>query len=68
MIWAPEEARERRAVLIPADAVPAAFFGLLTPFVFIMGAEPFEVHGQNSPKVIVASSLAIALYSAACQF
>lgn len=26
MSWAPEEARERRAVLIPADAVPAAFW------------------------------------------
>ena len=57
-----------RMVLIPADAVPAAVLGLLTPFVAILGAEPFEGQGQNSPKVIVASSLAIALYTAACQF
>lgn len=46
----------------------SAGLGLLAPFVAILGAEPFEVHGQNSIKEIVAGSLAVALYCAACQF
>lgn len=44
------------------------FLGLFSPFVFIMGASPFEVVGQNSIKEIVAGSLAVALYLAICQF
>jgi hypothetical protein len=41
---------------------------LIVTAVIVLGAEPFEAHGQNSPKVIVAGSLAIAIYAAACQF
>jgi hypothetical protein len=44
------------------------FLGLLSPFVFILGASPFEVVGQNSIKEIVAGSLAVVLYLAICQF
>jgi hypothetical protein len=42
--------------------------GMLSPFVFILGAEPFEVHGRNSILEILAGSVALALYLAACQF
>lgn len=46
----------------------AVGLGLLAPFVAILGAELFEVPGQNSIKEIVAGALAVALYCAACQF
>jgi hypothetical protein len=46
----------------------AAGLGLLAPFAYILGAEPFEVPGQNSLKEILAGSLALALYLGACQF
>jgi hypothetical protein len=46
----------------------SAGLGLLAPFVYILGAELFEVPGQNSIKEIVAGALAVALYCAACQF
>lgn len=46
----------------------SAGLGLLAPFVAILGAELFEVPGQNSIKEIVAGALAVALYCAACQF
>jgi len=42
--------------------------GLVTPFVFIMGASAFEVVGENSLKEFVGGSLAVALYLAFCQF
>jgi hypothetical protein len=40
--------------------------GLLAPIVYILGAEPFEVPGRNSLKEILAGSLALAIYFAAC--
>jgi hypothetical protein len=46
----------------------SAGLGLLAPVAFILGAEPFEVPGQNSLKEILAGSVAVALYFAACQF
>ena len=46
----------------------SAGLGLLAPFVAILGAELFEVPGQNSIKEIAAGALAVALYCAACQF
>lgn len=46
----------------------AVGLGLLAPVAFILGAEPFEVPGQNSLKEILAGSVAVALYFAACQF
>ena len=42
--------------------------GLLSPFVFIMGAEPFEVRGKTSIQEILAGCIAVALYLAVCQF
>jgi len=49
-------------------AVLPAVLGLLSPFIFILGAEPFEVHGRTSSREILAGSLVLALYLAACQF
>ncbi len=42
--------------------------GLLTPFVFILGAEPFEVPGQNPMGERLSGSVVLALYLAFCQF
>ena len=42
--------------------------GLLAAFVFILGAEPFEVQGQNPVMERVGGSLAVAAYCAVCQF
>jgi len=42
--------------------------GLLSPFVFIMGAEPFEVRGKTSIQEILGGCIAVALYLAVCQF
>jgi len=42
--------------------------GLLAPFVFILGAEPFAVPGQNPMMERIGGSLAVALYCAVCQF
>ena len=42
--------------------------GLLSPFVFIMGAEPFEVRGKTSIQEILAGCIAVALYLEVCQF
>ncbi len=42
--------------------------GILAPFVFILGAEPFEVPGQNPIMERIGGSLAVALYCAVCQF
>jgi hypothetical protein len=42
--------------------------GLLAPFVYILGAAPFEIPGQNSPQEIVAGSFAVALFFAASHF
>jgi len=42
--------------------------GLLSPFVGILGASPFEVPGQNPIRERVAGGLAVALYLALCQF
>src|ERR1039458_4685254 len=48
--------------------VISVVLGLLSPFVFIMGAAPFEVHGSNSVKEVLAGCIAVALYLAVCQF
>ena len=42
--------------------------GVLSPLVFIMGAEPFEVRGENSVQEVLAGGIAVALYLAVCQF
>jgi hypothetical protein len=42
--------------------------GLLTPFVFILGAAPFEVTGRTSLAEAVSGSVALACYLAFCQF
>ena len=42
--------------------------GLLSPLVFILGAEPFEVPGKNSVQEVLAGCIAVALYHAVCQF
>ena len=42
--------------------------GLLALFVFVLGAEPFEVPGQNPVMERVGGSLAVAGYCAVCQF
>lgn len=42
--------------------------GILAPFVFILGASPFEVPGQNTPKEILAGSVVVLLHSAFCEF
>jgi hypothetical protein len=42
--------------------------GLFAPIVAFMGAEAFEVPGQNPIQEKVAGSLAVALYLAICQF
>jgi hypothetical protein len=42
--------------------------GLLSPLVFILGAEPFEAPGKNSVQEALAGSIAVALYLAVCQF
>ncbi|MGA9624546.1 MAG: hypothetical protein WBQ65_08760 [Bryobacteraceae bacterium] len=48
--------------------VLSVVLGLLSPFVFIMGAEPFEVSGKNSIQEVLAGCIAVALYLAVCQF
>jgi tetrahydromethanopterin S-methyltransferase subunit C len=42
--------------------------GLLSPFIAFLGAEPFEVPGQNPLMERVGAGLAGALYCAVCQF
>lgn len=42
--------------------------GLLAPFVFIIGAEPFAVGGRTSVGEVAAGCLAGTLYLAGCQF
>lgn len=42
--------------------------GLSAPFVFLLGAEPFEVRGRTSLKEILAGSVVLLLYSAVCGF
>jgi hypothetical protein len=42
--------------------------GLLSPLLYILGAEPFEVRGENSVQEILAGGVAVALYLAVCQF
>lgn len=42
--------------------------GLPAPFVFVLGAEPFEVRGKSSITEIVAGCLATTVYLAICQF
>jgi len=48
--------------------VLSVVLGLLSPFVFIMGAEPFEVRGKTSIQEILGGCIAVALYLAVCQF
>jgi len=42
--------------------------GFFSPIVFIIGAEPFEVRGENSVQEVLAGCIAVALYLAVCQF
>lgn len=42
--------------------------GLLAPFVFILGAEPFEVPGQNPMGERLSGGVVLALYLAFCQY
>jgi len=46
----------------------AVGLGLLTPFVFILGAEPFEVRGHTSLAEVAAGCVAAILYLAFCQY
>jgi hypothetical protein len=48
--------------------VLSIILGCLSPFVFILGAEPFEVRGKSSFQEILAGCIAIGLYLAVCQF
>jgi hypothetical protein len=48
--------------------VLSVVLGVLSPLVFIMGAEPFEVPGKNSVQEVLAGSIGVALYLAVCQF
>jgi hypothetical protein len=48
--------------------VLSVVLGVLSPLVFIMGAEPFEARGETSIQEILAGSIAVALYLAVCQF
>jgi hypothetical protein len=48
--------------------VLSVVLGVLSPLVFIMGAEPFEVRGENSVQEVLAGGIAVALYLAVCQF
>lgn len=51
-----------------AKIVIAPVLGALTPFVFIIGAEPFEVPGQNPMGERLSGGIFLALYLAFCQF
>lgn len=42
--------------------------GLLTPIVYILGAEPFETPGQNPPAEILSGSVAVILYFTVSDF
>lgn len=46
----------------------AVGLGLLTPFAFILGAEPFEVRGRTSLAEVAAGCVAVILYLAFCQY
>jgi hypothetical protein len=48
--------------------VLSVVLGLLSPLVFIMGAEPFEARGKTSVQEVLAGCIAVALYLAVCQF
>jgi hypothetical protein len=48
--------------------VLSVVLGLLSPLVFIMGAEPFEARGETSVQEVLAGCIAVALYLAVCQF
>jgi hypothetical protein len=48
--------------------VLSVVLGLLSPLVFILGAEPFEVRGKTSIQEVLAGCIAVALYLAVCQF
>ena len=48
--------------------VLAAGLGLITPFVFILGAAPFEVVGRTSVAEVAAGCVAVILYLAFCQY
>jgi len=48
--------------------VLSVVLGLLSLFVFILGAEPFEVRGKTSIQEVLGGCIAVALYLAVCQF
>ena len=48
--------------------VLSVVLGVLSPLVFIIGAEPFEVPGKNSVQEVLAGCIAVVLYLAICQF
>jgi hypothetical protein len=52
----------------PGKILFSVVAGFFSPIVYIMGAEPFEVRGENSVQEVLAGCIAVALYLAVCQF
>jgi hypothetical protein len=52
----------------PGKILFSVVAGFFSPIVYIMGAEPFEVRGENSVQEVLAGCIAVALYLAICQF
>lgn len=46
----------------------SVLLGILSPFVFILAASPFEVVGKNSFREVLAGSIGLAIYLAVCQY
>jgi hypothetical protein len=42
--------------------------GMLSPLVYILGATPLSIPGQNPPRELIAGAVAVALYFAACHY
>jgi len=54
----------KKFIIVLVSIVP----GFLASLVFIIGAEPFEVQGQNSMRETLGGCAAVFLFSTACQF
>jgi hypothetical protein len=52
----------------PGKILFSVVAGFFSPIVYILGAEPFEVRGENSVQEVLAGCIAVALYLAVCQF
>ena len=52
----------------PGKILFSVVAGFFSPIVYILGAEPFEVRGENSVQEVLAGGVAVALYLAVCQF